>query len=343
MDALSLHRYLEQQAPELEPQLFETHISWVLLVGNQAYKIKKPVEYDFINTLDLETRKKLCEKEVKLNRRTAKCLYRGVTPIFRLDNGDLSFGDGSGEPIDYAVEMKRVDTSLQLDHQLRKGGTVSVGQMESLARRLARFHARAPIVSQQFNLEELEEEFADVLFVESIVESALGKDYAKTLRTIVEHAIEHLWTHAAIFTERVKKGFVRDVHGDLHAGNIFMTAPPLIFDCIEFDDSLRRIDLLSELAFLWLSLDFYKVDNLKGALWDAYQAEMPCMDSYELPVWDFYLMLRANIKLKVNALKLEQANGEQAKAYYRDRCARYFQLLKTYHLRICKWPEKLIN
>lgn len=342
MDTQSWQRLIEQQPPERQARLFETHISWVLLLGDFAYKVKKPVKFDFIDARDLSTRKEFCEREIELNRRTAPEMYLGVVPVYQAE-GLPQLEQGPGEVVDYAVKMKRVDPSLQMDERLQQG-QVTRRQVQQLAERVARFHREAEVVYLGNDADYLREEFDALREAIPPLEEVWGADTGSQLQAVIDTAAQHLQRYQGDFERRLRQGWVRDAHGDLHAGNIFLTDPPVVFDCIEFNPELRRIDLLNEVAFMVLSFDFYQAEALKRAFLASYLADMPCLLPEDEPIWDFYLLLRANIKLKVNAFKLAQSRDDQDQYQRQEqRCVRYFDLLRQYHARICKWPEKSIN
>ena len=134
---------LMQQGPEMDPQIHETHISWVLLIGDFAYKIKKPVCLPFLDTRTLEQRRKLCMRELTVNQQMASDIYQGVIPIVQ-HGGDFWLGGTKGQLVDYAVKMKRLDTSRKLN-QLLEADKVSVAEAGNLGAYLAQMHLNAPI------------------------------------------------------------------------------------------------------------------------------------------------------------------------------------------------------
>ena len=131
---------------------------------------------------------------------------------------------------------------------------------------------------------------------------------------------------------RDQNGFTRDCHGDLHAGNIFLLDQPLVFDCIEFNDHFRQIDVLNELAFLCMDLDLFGYPELGTILMDVYQKHHPCLFNEEdFHLWYFYKYYRANVKLKVNLIKCSEAIDQNVFKQRLELAKQYYCLLKNYH------------
>ncbi len=295
-------------APAAEtPRLITTHASWVLLRGESAYKIKRPVRYTFLDYTTLEMRKAACEAEVRLNRRLTD-IYRGVRPIFRTPAGGLLIGDDqmAGEIMDYAVHMDRIDPDRQMDILLDRGA-VSAGQVRRLAIRIAAFHQAADIWYTPYDEAQLLADFADLATAAGPLAAELpGTDdrIRKWIR-IVENIIPPLATR---FRERVAAGFVRDGHGDLHCRNIFLLDEPVIFDCIEFSAHFRINDILSEVAFLVMDMELHGRADLANVLLDTYQAEYPCLlVPADHTIFAYFRLYRAGVRLKIAGLRLANA------------------------------------
>lgn len=298
--------------PVVRVELIETHISWVLLTGTYAYKIKKPVNLGFLDFTTLAARRHFCEEELRLNRRLAPELYLDVVPIAGAPGAPRIGGDGP--PLEYAVKMRQFDQACLLDNAVRNG-EIATQAVASLARKLADFHAHAQQqVSAQDQaagvLKPATDNFAQLLaLVEAPAEAAaLNAIRAWTLRTF-----EAL---AATFTQRATRGFVRECHGDLHLGNIVLLKGAAVpFDCLEFNPELRRSDVLSEVAFLMMDLEAHNRRDLAYAFLSAYLEASG--DYAGAPVLRFYLVYRAMVRAKVSLLRSRQpglSSGERASA-----------------------------
>ncbi len=296
--------------------LVETHISWVLLGSRYVYKIKKPVSLGFLDFSTLEKRRGQCENEVRLNKRLAPEMYLGILPVRR--GPVVSYiGSGSCEIIDYAVLMLRMDDSRQLDLLLKKG-EVEVSDLDRLAHKIADFHRNALVVPEGEQWEELYREFADILYQLPVLEKIGGADAVKEVEAACHWAKDFLKRIEGRIVERNRAGFVIDGHGDLHCRNIFMLEDPVVFDCIEFNDDFRKLDVLSEIAFLCMDLERLDREDLSRRFLDHYQAEFPCIQNdVDEQLFLFYKMYRANVRMKVTAIQLDgevKMEGAQEKS-----------------------------
>ena len=234
----------------------------VLLTGSRAYKIKKPVDLGFADFSSVERRRRFCEEEIRLNSRTAPDVYLGVVPI-TLSDGTLHI-DGDGETVDYAVCMRQFDSASVLSGLPLS--TITNEQIDLLADDLARFHAgfaSAPAGSD-YGLPDcvwqpVYRNF-DVLRQSGFVDA----ETLNELQNLAALRFEHLRT---AFNERKNTGHIRECHGDLHLGNMFLENGRItVFDGIEFNDSLRWIDVASDLAFLVMDLEDHDQHRLASRL-----------------------------------------------------------------------------
>ncbi|MCA9531472.1 MAG: phosphotransferase [Myxococcales bacterium] len=279
----------------------ETHVSWVLLATSFAFKIKKPVRFSFVDFSTLERRKHFCQREVALNRRLTD-IYLGVVPIVGGEGG-LTLGGEDASAVDYAVCMRRMDPELEMSRLLAQD-RVTPRQIEELARVLARFHASAEIVRAPFDEAEMRERLNDLRTVCGRVHQRLGPRYAAICDAAMDYSDRYIEQSRSLLAARVAKGFRRDVHGDVHTGNVFLSTPPVIFDCVEFDDALRRIDLLDEVAFLCMDLEAKHHDDLSKRFLDAYTKRMGFeLSADERSLLSYYEIYRASVRAKVTALK----------------------------------------
>lgn len=314
------------------PELVETHISWVLLAENEVFKIKKPLKFSFLDFSTPERRKHFCEREVELNRRLAPGMYRGVA-VIRERGGQFVIGGTEGQGVDYAVWMYRMDEARQLDRLLEQGG-VTPADMGGLARMLASFHQEAEAVAEAEDWKELYREFDDLRSVLPVLESCLGTRAGKRMTEVLGETEGFLKNLDARIEWRKEAGFVRDGHGDLHCRNIFMTHPPVIFDCIEFSDELRTLDVLSEIGFLCMDLERYGRNDLSEAFLREYLKNFRCVENEaDRRLLLFYKMYRANVRMKVTALALgaDVRDGEPGPQAL-DQLQSYYRLFEAYAL-----------
>jgi len=289
-----------------EYELEETHISWVLLGPKWAYKIKKPVSFDFLDFSSLGQRKHYCERELELNNRLSEGIYQAVRPVRQSDR-KFHLGE-EGQIVDYAVQMKRMDSAKRMDLQL-EAGQVGEQNMHQLAAQLSGFHQRAATIRQPISVEQQFEDFANIRSAQSALEELHGEAAGQQLEESVQQAKRFLTQHAERMKARRAAGFVVDGHGDLHSRNIFLLDPPVIFDCIEFNDELRHIDILDELAFLCMDLQYHQQPELETALLHAYRERHEVFHAPEdWQLFRYYKWYRANVRLKINLLR---AAGEE--------------------------------
>lgn len=285
-------------------ELIETHISYVILTSHHAYKIKKAMKYSFLDFSTLEARKFFCNREIELNQRLEPEVYLDVEPIRHLDK-DWYIGGTKGATADYAVVMKRLNNELQMDVLLRQK-RVSIRQIEQLAQKVARFHKEAEVIGHKPDIvNEYIEDFEDIHSVRDTLSQHLGGRYAEILEEDVSISRSYLDRNRSFIQSRVSDGFIRDVHGDLHARNIFLYDPPIIFDCIEFNDHFRQIDVLSEIGFLMMDLEAAEEHQLSECFVHSYLSDFEAIhDQRDPALLLFFKAYRANVRAKVNTLRL---------------------------------------
>jgi aminoglycoside phosphotransferase family enzyme/predicted kinase len=285
-------------------ELIETHISWVLLTGRYAYKVKKGVDFGFLDYSTLEKRQRQCAEELRLNRRTAPQLYLEVVPI----GGSAEAPRLAQKPaIEYAVKMHQFAQQALLS-QVAARGELGEAHSLALAEMLAAFHAAvavappdSPYGTPQAVYHPVAENFSQLR--ERLDDAAL----CRRLDALEQVSQAFFEQHRALFARRKAEGFIRDCHGDLHLNNILLRdvdGAPMLFDCIEFNPNLRIIDVISELAFLLMDLDEHGRGDLANLLLNRY-LELGG-DYAALPLLPFYLGYRAMVRAKVAALRLDQ-------------------------------------
>jgi hypothetical protein len=290
-------------------ELIETHISWVFLAGDYAYKVKKPVALGFLDFSTLEARRFYCEEELRLNRRTAPGLYLAVVPIAEGPGGPRV--GGPGKPIEYALRMRRFPQEALADAMARRG-ELGAAQADAIAAVVAAFHAGIPAAARdaQYGSPErvAEPALANFEQLSGLVAGAGEKEGLAELRawTLGEGA-----RLREVFAARKRGGFVRECHGDLHLGNIaFLEGRPVPFDCIEFDPELRWIDVMNEVAFLAMDLLEH---GLAAAAWRFLNAYLETTGDYAgVRVLRYYLVYRAVVRAKIACIRSRQPGAGDA-------------------------------
>ncbi len=316
--------------PAQDVRLIQTHVSWIFLAGEFVYKVKKPVDFGFLNFSTLDRRRFYCQEEVRLNRRLCPEIYLDVVPL-REAPGGLSFR-GDGQVVDYAVKMVRLPAERMAD-RLLEGGVLTPGTMEQIAVTVAEFHRRAERGGEIDGFGSLEvlrrnweenfrqaEEFAGVTVT------------AADLRLIRGRVEGFMAAHEELFAERVRGGFIRECDGDLHLENICLTDRICIFDCIEFNTRFRYSDTAADIAFLAMDLEFHGRRDLAAAFLHAYREA--CGDSGALSLVGFYSLYRAFVRGKVESFRLKDPTiPADEKRGAEERGRRYFRLARGYALR----------
>lgn len=309
-------------------ELLETHISWVILCDRFVYKIKKPVQYSFLNFSNRELRKYYCEQEISLNRRLTKDVYLEVLPI-RESLDKISIGGKEGNLIDFVVKMNKVDVNKQMDRLLSRG-LVNEKNMKDLAEKISAFHLRTKVIYKKDVLD-LREKFNDLAGEKDYLASELGWGYGELMENVLRYSNGFLEKNAGLILNRLHSGYYRDCHGDLHSRNIFLLPEPVPFDCIEFNDDFRQIDVLNEIAFLCMDLDAFGRQDLGKVFWNTYNASFPTMKTQEdFALFLYYKLYRANIRAKINSLRSRSATdkGEISEALLTSK--RYLKLMESY-------------
>lgn len=306
-------------------QLAETHISWVLLTGPYAYKLKKPVNFGFVNFSTLELRKHFCEEELRLNRRLSNELYCGVQPVFG-PRERASF-NGDGEPIEYAVVMRQFPQEALLPAVLSRE-ELTATHIDRLVRDLVQFQGTAAVASAEMPYGSPDAVRAPVLGNFAALEgTATDPTNATRYKSIADL---RAWADAefarlserGFWEARQQAGRVRECHGDLHLGNMVLLRRMdsscdeggdldsiHVFDCLEFNPGLRWIDVLSEMAFLVMDLqERTRRDFALRVLnrWLEATGDYPGLHG-----WRWYFVYRAMVRAKVAALRLRQADLAQ--------------------------------
>ena len=291
-------------------ECIETHASWVILAGDYAYKIKKPLDLGFLDYSTPERRRAMCEEEVRLNRRTAPEIYEEVVGVHGGD--DARIGPVEGAP-EFAVRMRRFDQS-GLFARLLADGTLTPEHMGAVARHVAEFYAAAAVARSgegfgtaeavifpvQQNFDQMRELVSDPALLERIGRlEAWSADESRRL--------------GSTFDARLAAGFVRECHGDLHLANIvWLDGRARLFDGIEFNPQLRWNDVMADIAFLVMDCEARGRAGLANAFLNAWLEA--CGDYEGLSLLRYYVVYRAMVRAKVAAIRMRQESGEAAQA-----------------------------
>ncbi|NNC77367.1 MAG: AAA family ATPase [Woeseiaceae bacterium] len=289
--------------PVTSVERIETHISWVILTDAFAYKIKKPLVLDFLDFGSLDRRRHFCEEELRLNRPWASDIYLAVVPITD-DGGQARFG-GDGPPVDYAVKMRRFDTDMRLDRQLTLG-LLTVGDMRALGNAVATRHLDAQPADAAFRERTLHmttRQMHDNFFA---LENHVSSEQLSSLSAWTQSEIDTL---EKMIAARFDDGFFRDCHGDLHLANLVRMPDGIrTFDCIEFNDDLRRIDVVCDIAFLVMDLVSKGRRDLAAHFLNRY---LERTGDYEGVVFmDLYFVYRCLVRAKVAVLSSHESRLE---------------------------------
>lgn len=321
--------------PVTEPiQLIQTHVSYVLLTGNYVYKIKKPVDFGFLDYSTLEKRKHFCDEEIRLNQTGAGRLYLGVVPITQeRDRFELK---GSGEAVEYAVKMRQFPQSALLSEQFEKG-LLDEEKVRSLATTIATFHKNTqtnkhvrsygtiPAIRQSID----ENYDQTVVFTgdEVNVETPQTQQQFDETKAYTDNFFE---TEQALFQKRLDQDRIRACHGDLHLGNICeWEGTILLFDCIEFNEPFRFVDTMFDVAYIVMDLEVAGREDLSQIFLNQYVEET---GDYEgLEILPLYVSRQSYVRAKVTSFMLSDPSVSAAeKKAASEKAAKYYRLAWSY-------------
>jgi aminoglycoside phosphotransferase family enzyme/predicted kinase len=314
--------------PVTSIELVQTHVSYIFLTDRHAYKIKKAVDFGFLNFSTIDRRRFYCNEEVRLNRRLCPDLYEGVVELRETDTGAAFHGNGT--ILDYAVKMKRLPADRMLD-KLVDAGTVTPAVMRKISRIIAEFHRTAPTspaVAEYGRLERImfnwQENFEQTMPFEKLTLPVHEREFIRSWVTVF--AAEH----ENIFQKRVDGGFIRECDGDIHLENICLDEDTIqVFDCIEFNERFRCCDTAADIAFLLMDLDYHGRHDLSGDVIDEYISRTG--DQGSLDLIDFYKIYRAFVRGKVESFCLNDSGiNPDDQTLARERAVRYFRLVRGY-------------
>lgn len=315
--------------PVTAVDLVQTHISYVLLTENIVYKWKKPVDFGFVDFTTLAKRKRYCDRELVLNRRLCPEIYLETVWVSRYRGGYRL--QGGGETVEYGVKMKRMAETGMMDLLLAKN-KLSAEHLEMIIGKLVPFYRQAD-TSEAVRLHGR---------VAAVANNVLGNfkqtqqfvgtaELPRERFEVLQAYMKSVLRNDSLFAERMDTGRIRDGHGDLHSGNICFhdRQTVYIFDCIEFNDSLRCIDVCADLAFLAMDLDYHGLPEL-GEMFIA-RFVVLSGDEKLHDLLNFYKCYRACVRGKVNLLAaIDPTLGPEAAGCRRNTAAKYFQLAEHY-------------
>jgi aminoglycoside phosphotransferase family enzyme/predicted kinase len=284
-------------------EVLETHISWILLTGPYAYKLKKPVDLGFVDFTSLEKRRFYCEEELRLNRRLAPDLYLDVVAI--TGSTEKPAINGDRPPIEYAVKMRQFDQHGLLD-KLAERDELQESHIDALAEQVAAFHRNIEVAAphSHFGQPPQVNTWVDQNF-EQMRPLLHDSEQLDQLDTLADWTRDWQQQHAERLAQRQQHGFTRECHGDMHLGNIALIDDEVtVFDCIDFNAELRWIDVMSEVAFLVMDLHDRGYPALAWRFLDRYLQHSG--DYAGLAVLPYYLVYRALVRAKINLLRLQQ-------------------------------------
>jgi aminoglycoside phosphotransferase family enzyme/predicted kinase len=321
--------------PATSIRLLETHISWIVLTGDYAYKIKKPVNFGFLDFSSLQQRRHFCEQEIVLNRRLSSNIY--LTAVAISEQQDKLILDESNI-VEYAVKMRQFAQTALFDNMLA-AGQLTGSHMDALARRVALFHQQAQRADDSMPYGQAEDVHQPVMEnFRQIHQQLTGQHYDERLSWLEKWCQTAFGQLKTVLDQRKRDGFVRECHGDMHLANlIWLQDPeqensagvPMAFDCIEFNQQLRWIDVMSEIAFLVMDLQHRNQAILAQRFLNTYLEVSG--DYAGLSVLTYYLSYRALVRAKVNALRLgQQGINRQQRQHTMVEFESYLDLAKTY-------------
>jgi aminoglycoside phosphotransferase family enzyme/predicted kinase len=301
-------------------ELVETHISWVFLTGEYAYKVKKPVDLGFLDFTELSRRHHYCDEEIRLNRSWAPDLYLEVVPITLVDGAPRVAGEGT--PIEYAVRMRQFGYDMRLDRQLAIG-ELGVDDMHELATEIASQHQRARKVKPSERLSRVTRQ----LILDNY-ESLVGEVPDAFLSAQMRWMKQKLEDYGPLLDERSEAGFFRECHGDLKLANIVRLPGGIrAFDCIEFNRDLREIDVVADYGFLMMDLEMHGAADLASVFLNRYlELTGDYTGACLLPIYEVY---RSLVRAKILGIKLREAGTSKTAVSDRRALRRYCAMARV--------------
>ncbi len=321
-------------------ELIQTHLSWVFLAGNLVYKIKKPVDFGFLDFTTLEKRRFFCNEEIRLNKRLCPEIYIGTIPITKENEARYSL-NGPGETVEWAVEMNRMPDDGLMSYLIEQD-EVTGKDLEGINELLIPFYKHAKAPEEKLFLggietvrENCEENFSQI---RDFIGKALSEE---TNERIVSYTRQFMKENQELFSRRQKEGWIVEGHGDLYSANICFDRPKdkiYIFDCIEFNERFRYGDVAVDIAFLAMDLDFLGLCDLSMNFANSFQQAMEDEDISVL--LNFYKCYRAVVRGKIGCFTWASPGvDEETRERSLKQAKRYFRLAFRYSGGIDKRPK----
>jgi aminoglycoside phosphotransferase family enzyme len=310
-------------------EVIHTHSSTVFLGDKFVYKVKKPVNFGFLDFSTIEKRHYFCKKEIELNEPLAKDVYIGVYPITY--DGKSYHIDGLGKIVDYAIKMRRLPETQLLKTKFLKNQFYP-RDVVRVADAISDFHKKScrskkideygKVKSVKYNTDE------NFIQMEKFIDKTISKKQYNNLKNWTNHFFEK---NMNLFKERIENGKIRDCHGDLHMEHIYLTDPIIIYDCIEFNKRFRCSDIFADIAFLLMDLEYNNGEKISDHLCKIYLSKMSEDDDKYLPLIDFYKVYRAYVRGKVISFMLNDVNIDiKKKEIAVEEAKKYFNLAISY-------------
>lgn len=308
-------------------RLEQTHISYVFLTKNFVYKVKKAVDFGFLDFTTLEKRKFFCEKELELNKRLCEDMYLEVVPITKLEK-QIKI-NGQGKIIEYAVKMKRIPQEKMMSILLDEG-KIDKNLLDKIAKIIVEFHTIAKTnkrISQFGSLATIETNWTEN-FVQT--KEFVSRTITSVMYNFIQNKVkEFIKSNKSFFEKRISENKIKECHGDIHSGNIFIADRIYIFDAIEFNERFRYSDVASEVAFLAMDLDIKGKKEFSDFFVKRYIKYSKDQELEQLLA--FYKCYRAYVRGKVTSFKLNDSNViKEEKIKAKKEANKYFEIASDY-------------
>ncbi len=313
--------------PADDVRLVQTHISYVLLAGDFVYKFKKPVDFGFLNFTTLEKRKYYSAQELLLNQRLSPSIYLAQVTVTS-DGGKLTL-NGSGEPVEYGIQMQRMPEGQMMGNVIRRG-ELTTAMLDAIVAKLAPFYEQADGSDAIRAFGTAKAVSVNVLENFDQTRSFIGCEaLSQSQFDLISGYARDFLGRESLFEQRIEAGKIRDCHGDLYSANICLADQVYIFDCIEFNERFRYCDVASDAAFLAMDLDFHNLQPLSEHFIDRLTAASG--DVSLRPMLNFYKCYRAYVRGKIGLFTAHDPQVDEAtKKSCLEQAARYFQLAARY-------------
>jgi uncharacterized protein len=309
-------------------EIKQTHISYVFLADNFVYKVKKAVNFGFLDFSTLEKRRKFCEKELVLNKRLCGDMYLEVIPINMSASGEIKI-NGEGKTVEYAVMMKKIPEE-KIMTKLLEEEKIDKNIMNKMAKIIAGFHEKAQVSRTDAEFEPLSTIETNWRENFQQTQEFIGRSISAHTHKFIQKKVDQFMKKSqGLLAKRVAENRIKKCHGDMHSGNIFVADKIYIFDAIEFNERFSNCDVASEVAFLAMDLDFKERKDLSEFFVEKYVKYSG--DQGLLKLLNFYKCYRAYVRGKVTSFRLNDPNvNDEEKKIVAKEAAAYFKLASDY-------------